>query len=72
VVCPHCGHPEHKKVGFTWWGGALGPRMFNHVECLKCRGTYNSNTGQPNTTGIAIYVVVSTLIVFAIYMSIYG
>jgi uncharacterized protein (DUF983 family) len=50
--------PDPEKVGFTWWGGMLGPRMLSHVKCKSCGTTYNGKTGQSNTTGIVIYSVV--------------
>ena len=56
--CPSCRNPYGKRVGFTWWGGALGPWLFTHVKCLRCSKAYNGKTGQSNDTNIVIYVVV--------------
>src|SRR2546423_12142955 len=28
--CPACSSPDARKVTFTWWGGLLGPALFNH------------------------------------------
>ena len=58
VECPKCGSTDAKKVTFTWWGGLLGPKLFNHVKCLDCGTTYNGKTGQSNTRNIVIYTLV--------------
>jgi transposase-like protein len=63
--CPQCGGANIAKVGFTWWGGALGPALLTHVKCNDCRTTYNGKTGQSNATGIIIYSVV-VLVVCAV------
>ena len=42
--CPFCGKSEAEKVGFTWWGGVLGPKLLNHVKCLGCGKKYNGKT----------------------------
>jgi hypothetical protein len=62
VACPRCQRPDPEKVGFTWWGGAIGPRLLSHVKCRWCGLQYNGKTGQSNTTGIVIYSVVLFLI----------
>jgi hypothetical protein len=57
VPCPRCGSaPE--KVGFTWWGGVLGPKILTHVKCVGCGYKYNGKSGRDNTTGIVIYSVI--------------
>jgi len=66
VPCPSCGNTFSKRVGFTWWGGALGPRMFTHVRCARCGQAYNGKSGKSNATAIAIYVAVTTAIGLAI------
>lgn len=58
VLCPKCGGAQYNKVTFTWWGGLVGPAVLNHVKCANCGATFNSKTGQPNTTGIAIWASV--------------
>ena len=63
--CPTCGKTDATKVTYTWWGGALGPRMMNHVKCNNCGTGYNSKTGKNNTMPIVIYFVV-IVVVFAI------
>ena len=64
--CPRCGCTFADKVGFTWWGGVLGPRMLNHAKCALCRSTFNSKTGKSNTTAILIYQGVAIAIGLAI------
>ena len=64
--CPKCGQTNANKVGFTWWGGALGPRMFTHVKCQNCGTEYNGKTGKSNQNNILIYFLVSFLLVFCI------
>jgi hypothetical protein len=60
--CPKCGLATAKKCNFTWWGGALGPKLFDHHKCGACGYTFNGKTGQPNTTAIAIYLAVGAVI----------
>jgi len=62
VPCPQCGSTDIKKVGFTWWGGALGPSILKHVKCNACGKSYNGITGKDNTTGMIIYLVVSIIV----------
>lgn len=64
--CPKCQSNDAEKVGFTWWGGLIGPRMLKHVKCSRCGATFNGKTGQPNTTGIIIYTVVVLAIVIVL------
>jgi hypothetical protein len=56
--CPKCGSTNAKKVGFTFWGGIIGPRMLSHVKCQQCWTAYNGKTGKSNTVGILIYIAV--------------
>jgi len=60
--CPKCQRPDPEKVGFTWWGGVIGPRMLSHVKCRWCGTQYNGKTGQSNTTGIVVYLLVGLAI----------
>jgi uncharacterized Zn finger protein len=64
--CPKCGGVKAKKIGYTWWGGAVGPKLYNHVKCESCGTAYNGKTGQSNTSNIVIYIIVSTVIVAVI------
>jgi hypothetical protein len=60
--CPSCRGSNATKVGWTFWGGAIGPRMLSHVECNSCKTKYNGKTGGYNTIGIVIYLAVSAAI----------
>jgi transposase-like protein len=60
--CPKCGAQHPLEVGFTWWGGIVGPKMFSHVQCKQCGNTYNGKTGASNQKAITIYVTVSSLV----------
>jgi len=66
-TCPSCGQEDYRKLSFTWWGGALGPRLFHHVKCNGCGATFNSATGASNTTAIVIYSVVVGVVAIAIF-----
>jgi len=58
--CPNCHGINVRKVGFTWWGGVLGPSLFCHCKCHSCGATFNGKTGQSNTGAITVYVAVTT------------
>ncbi len=60
--CPNCGNTIASKIGFTWWGGMLGPALFTHVKCYRCGSAYNGKTGKWNTVAIAIYIAVGTVL----------
>jgi uncharacterized protein (DUF983 family) len=60
--CPNCESIFADKVGFTWWGGLIGPRILTHVKCTKCGHTYNGKTGRDNTTGIVVYCLIVGLL----------
>ena len=64
AACPKCGKQDAKKLTYTWWGGAVGPRLFNHVKCNNCKTEYNGKTGQSNTVPIIIYSVVIMVVCF--------
>lgn len=70
--CPACRGANAAKVGWTIWGGVLGPRMLNHVRCQNCGTRYNGKTGRYNTTAITVYVVVSILIGAALALILIG
>jgi hypothetical protein len=59
VPCPECKNTRATKVRFTWWGGALGPRLFNVVQCTQCRTRFNGKTGGSLTNVIIVYQVVA-------------
>jgi len=64
AACPNCGSRDAKKISYTWWGGALGPRLANLVKCNSCGTEYNSKTGKSNRQFVIIYMIVSALVVF--------
>jgi hypothetical protein len=62
MPCYRCHCPYATKISWTLWGGALGPWMLNHVQCVNCKTKFNGKTGQSNDTAIMIYVGVSLAI----------
>ncbi len=60
--CPECSSTRVKKVGFTWWGGVVGPSLLTHVRCRECGTAYNGKTGRSNTGAIIVYSVVMGVI----------
>jgi predicted nucleic-acid-binding Zn-ribbon protein len=61
-VCPKCGSHDTHQPSFTWWGGMLGPKLFNHRVCRACGFGYNAATGQNNRGKIITYVVIANVI----------
>ncbi len=67
MQCPKCRNDVvPSPVGFTWWGGLIGSKIINHVECPMCRARFNGRTGADNTTAITIYMVVVGVIAFGL------
>ncbi len=66
AACPNCGQSNAKKISYTWWGGALGSRLFNHVKCQNCGTEYNGKTGKSNRQSIIIYFVSLFVITFCV------
>jgi hypothetical protein len=67
IDCPKCGqNVEPRALGFTWWGGAIGPRLLSHVECPKCSARFNGKTGQSNEQAIRLYLAIVTVIALAV------
>ena len=66
AACPKCGSTNATKVSFTWWGGALGPRLFSLVKCNSCGTEYNGKTGKPARNSILIYLAVSSILAFCV------
>ncbi len=62
TTCPKCGFNAASKVGFNWWGGALGPRLFHVVKCNRCAAQYNGKTGGTLTTVIIVYQLVAIVV----------
>ena len=67
VRCPQCQGTNVQMPGFTWWGGALGQKLLDHVKCQSCSHTYNAKTGKSNTPAIVIYQVVMVLGLLGIF-----
>jgi transposase-like protein len=65
--CPLCNASNAEKLKFTWWGGAIGPKILTHVKCNACGKKYNGKTGKDNTTNIIVYSVVVGVVVFVIF-----
>jgi hypothetical protein len=57
-LCPQCQSPHTSQPGFTWWGGILGPKLFNHRVCGSCGFGFNGTTGLSNRNKIIAYVVI--------------
>lgn len=67
AACPKCGSTNAKELKFTWWGGVVGAKMLSHVKCENCGAKYNGKTGKYNTTGIAVYMLVATILAAVFY-----
>jgi transposase-like protein len=65
-ACPRCQSPNVNRPTFTWWGGALGPKLFSHAICKGCGFGFNFKTGKSNTGAITAYVAISTTIAIVI------
>ena len=64
--CPKCSKADASAVGFTWWGGVLGPKLLHVVSCNGCKTQYNGKTGKMNTTNIIIYSVIVGIIAIVV------
>jgi hypothetical protein len=64
--CPKCNNSAAERLKFTWWGGALGPKILTHVKCGACGMKYNGKTGRDNMIGIVIYSVIVGVISFGL------
>ena len=56
--CPQCGQSNAKPVNYTWWGGALGPRLLSVVKCRSCGTQYNGAKGSRLGKAILVYNLV--------------
>ena len=71
VPCPQChAQEEPRPIGFTWWGGLIGPKLLHHVECPRCGTRFNARTGRSNDTAIAIYMIAIGVIAFALVFAV--
>jgi phage FluMu protein Com len=60
--CPNCdARGDAHRVGFTWWGGLVGPAILCHVRCNECGTCYNGRSGKSNNVAIGIYLGVGLL-----------
>jgi len=53
--CPQCNASNAEKLKFTWWGGALGPKLLTHVKCQTCGKKYNDKSRREYLKNIIIY-----------------
>jgi hypothetical protein len=67
--CPRCNSPNVHKPSFTWWGGLLGPKLFNHTICRSCGFGFNGKTGKSNSGPIAIYLGAGILLAILIVVA---
>lgn len=65
-TCPRCRGANVYKPTFTWWGGLLGPKLFNHTICRGCGYGFNYKTGKSNATAIGIYLGIGVLLVIVL------
>jgi hypothetical protein len=65
--CPSCKNTSATKVRFTWWGGALGPKLFSVVRCTQCRTRFNGKTGGSLTKVIVVYQLIGLGVAIAIF-----
>ena len=72
VKCPKCGASAPSKVSYTWWGGFLGPKLFNVVRCHRCAKQYNGRTGASLTGVIIVYQLVLLAIVVVLLGAYYA
>ncbi|MEO8701859.1 MAG: hypothetical protein ABI867_17575 [Kofleriaceae bacterium] len=67
MTCPKCQQDVlPSPVGFTWWGGLIGSKIINHVQCPSCGGRFNGRTGGDNTAAITIYMIVVGVLAFGL------
>jgi hypothetical protein len=53
--CPKCASTNVRAPKFTWWGGFLGPKLFNHRVCDACHFAFNAKTGRSNKNAVLAY-----------------
>jgi hypothetical protein len=70
--CPHCGCTYAQRAKFTWWGGAVGPKLFTHVQCCHCAACYNGKHGTWNTMNIVIYSVVAFIVSIGLVLALFA
>lgn len=67
--CPKCGANVATKVGYNWWGGALGPKLFHVVKCGNCKAQYNGRTGAKLTGVIIGYQAVVLVVLLGAWLA---
>lgn len=71
--CPKCNSTEAIKItNYTWWGGFLGPRLFNAVTCVSCGTKYNGNTGNYLNAAIATYLILASIVMIIVVLLIFS
>jgi hypothetical protein len=65
--CPRCNAQQSKRVSFTFWGSFYGPALFTHVQCPRCRYSYNGKTGKSNLVPAILFVTVPLVLILAIF-----
>ncbi len=66
VPCPKCGRSAAEKLGWSFWGGYLGPRLFHQVKCKFCGTTYNGKTGKSTTVPVILLNVIVLVVLLVI------
>jgi hypothetical protein len=72
AACFNCKNTTATKVRFTWWGGALGPKLFNVVKCARCGKTFNGKTGASLTNVIIVYQAIAFAVAIVIFWVLIG
>lgn len=67
--CPRCMGSNVEQPSFTWWGGALGPKLFNHRVCRQCDYGFNGETGLPNRNKVIAYTVIVNAIALVLVVA---
>ena len=70
--CPQCGAFSVSQPSFTWWGGAVGPKLFKHAVCGACGFGFNAETGESNKGKITAYLAVSAFVGIIIMLLLWG
>lgn len=65
-ACPSCGSTTTKEVKYTWWGGLLGPKLFNLQACESCKFQFNRVTGKSTKNAVIAYNLVFLAIALVI------
>ena|SRR5689334_9968471 len=66
ALCPKCGQYAGQEPKFTWWGGMIGHKLIGHVQCKACGYGFNKTSGKSTAVPIAIYCIVSFIVVVGV------